>query len=97
MGPGRRNVLLAGKLNRWAIVYFIIFKEIGKGKEGGGRPVFTFDFENILLCVVLIGLSEKITKFLGDRAKMFPPSFFFQKLPQNNKECTVQKHKPHIL
>ena len=44
MGPGRRNVLMAGKPNRQAIVYFIIFKEIGKGEEGGGRPAFTFDF-----------------------------------------------------
>lgn len=44
MGHGWRNVLMAGKLNKRAIVYFTIFKGIEKEEEGEGRSVFTFDF-----------------------------------------------------
>lgn len=46
---------------------------------------------------MLFNISEKITRFLDDRANMFPPSSFFQDSLPNNKENEKQKHKPHVL
>ena len=47
---------------------------------------------------MLFDVSEKITRVLDDRAKMFPPSFFFSRIaPKQHREQETETQAPYSL